>query len=262
MTKIIIICIYFHGGNICFFNFVNNRINIIPFELKLSIDCGDIKPGKKENIGYLKNMLEWYPSYIKDAIDYITDEQMTLRLYRMMEYTVTHNIFTSILYTIPIILLKDSKKVMELLAKNLDLHTLDIINTNYYIRFNSESDCRRLVLIETKIYFWWNLFYKDFKFTNDNIFFAFYLWCFLNLDKIDLPGSFNGNISFERPFVEYFKLIDNCTKLHNLFILRYGPKYLSLEELYETPDRIFDIFDGEKCKENLQFCILKSNGII
>uniref|UniRef100_A0A6C0BCP1 Uncharacterized protein n=1 Tax=viral metagenome TaxID=1070528 RepID=A0A6C0BCP1_9ZZZZ len=253
-------CIYFHGGSINFFHYQRKKLIGIPFDLKFKIDSGYISPSNPRHLDIFKNMLECYPSYVSCDYDFITNEPMTLRLYRVMELTISHNVFTSIIYCIPVVLGKNRDIIIEIITKLLKFSTLDIINTNYYLRFNSEPECRRLALIETKIYFWWHISQRDQK-IDDDVFFIFYLWCFRNIFKLDNPEGFGRIIQTDTVYSKYFSLINNCDKLHELFILRYGPKYLSKEELINDPEKIFDLFDVAKCKSNLEKCILKNNGI-
>jgi hypothetical protein len=235
---------YFTGSNYDLFLYLDRQYYKIPFNLNIKIINGIfILEGEKE-MNLLKNMNNCYPSSIYNGNDSITNEKQTLKIYRIMEICNSHNIFSGILYIVMVLTLKKKTEICDLLIKKLNICNLNIINTDYY-RNNLNENCRKLAIIETKIYFWWNLFNKDKK-VNDIQYFKFYMWVFNNLESIDNPYIIGEKIKLS--YKSYFSLINNFVHPAELFILRYGSKYLNNEELINEPTMIFTVLDLNGCK--------------
>lgn len=202
--------------------------------------------------GLIKNMIECYPSSLSGGIEYITQEPLKLRFYRGgLEFSV-HNIFTSIFYSAKTLLPKISKdEVNNALIKMLNIDNIKIINSNYFEMARNSTQHMNLLRLETKLFFWWNLFSKD-RQLPDNIFFVFYLWCFRNISRINKP-TLIGNTKRNSPvFTDYFSIIDKSNDPIDLLILRYGPLKLSLQELITRPNKIFTVFRKSECRERLK----------
>lgn len=246
---------YIDSGEIGFFNYIDRKFSKVPFNVKMNITMGNITLENNKYLEMIKNMMEYYCTYIENGKDIVTEELQTLKLYRINELFITHNVFTSITYVSSNCIPKPFINISNYIAESLKLRTLKLFNTNYYIHFYVNEDAKRLSIIETKIYFWWYYLSRDKKF-NENGFFAFYLWVFNNLNNINEPTVFGNNKKRMEPFNKYFEVIERTNRLTDLFVLRYGPKYLTDEELQNTPIKIYNYFDFNKCKTNLKSYIL------
>lgn len=242
---------FISGNEFGFFVFVDRKYMKIPFNMEMIIINGNIKPKKNIFLGMAKNMTDSYSSYSDSGIDIITEEKQELRLFRMKDYFITHNVFTSIVYTISVSIPKPFLNISKYIANVLELKSLDIFNTNYYLHFYSSDDARKLAILETKIYFWWHIFHRNKEIT-DNEYFSFYIWIFSNMKNIDSPYFPGRQSILIQPYIKYFTIIETTPKLTDLFILRYGPKYLTDLELRESPMKIFDFINFDKCKINLR----------
>lgn len=201
--------------------------------------------------GLIKNMVECYTSCVRGGIEYITQEPFTLRFFRPTTEFFSHNVFTSMYYSTKIILHKVSKQqLIDKLMKFLNINDIAVLNENYFKLANKSKEHMNLLRIETKIFFWWNLYFKDRKII-DNMYFTFYLWCFRNLANLNRPTIF-GNAKRNTPsFGEYFSIIDNCNDPIDLLMLRYGPIKLSLQDLVTRPNKIFTCFKKSECRERI-----------
>lgn len=238
-----------------FFIFVDKKYIKIPFNMEMVILNGNIKPKNSVYLGMAKNMTESYSSYSDGGIDIITGQKQELRLFRLKDYFITHNVFTSIVYTITAIIPKPFINITNHIANVIGIKSLNIFNTNYYLHFYNCDDARKLVILETKIYFWWNIFHKGNNGNGevgDNEFFSFYLWIFSNMKNINSPYFPGRQHVVIQPYLKYFKIIDETPRLTDLFILRYGPKILTEEELREEPIKLYDHINFNMCKNNLR----------
>lgn len=242
---------YIDEAEINFFVYVDKKVIKIPFNITTNITKGNITLKNNKYLEMMKNIMDSYSSYVEKGRDIVTLETQSLKLYRMMNFFITHNVFTSVVYVSSVCIPKSFINITNYIANILKLETLDLFNTNYYLHFYNNENARRISIIETKIYFWWYLFSKEQNF-NDNGFFVFYLWVFNNLNNLNEPTIFGKNNERIIPFYKYFELIEKTTRLTDLFILRYGPKYLSEEELRDKPSNIYNHFDFIKCKNNLR----------
>ena len=242
---------FISGCEFGFFVFVDKKYIKIPFNMEMTIINGNIKPKNSVYLGMAKNMTESYSSYSDGGIDIITEQKQELRLFRLKDYFLTHNVFTSIVYTIAVIIPKPFINITNHIANVIGIKSLNIFNTNYYLHFYNSDDARKLVILETKIYFWWNIFHKS-KEVGDNEFFSFYLWIFSNMKNINSPYFPGRQSVIIQPYVKYFKIIDETPRLTDLFILRYGPKFLTEEELRERPIKLYDYINFNTCKNNLR----------
>lgn len=251
-------CEFFNNGVFSSFMFLNGRVTEIPYNIRIKLEDGILSSVDISLNGICKNILDNYPSYISDSIDIVTNEEQKLNFYKMQEITMTHNVFTSILYVISILINKNQVFVTNKYKELLKIDDLSLIDTNYHIYINKNTDSKKLVLLETKIFFWWYFISKNLnKEINHSGFFAFYLWIFRNLNNIDTPTIFGNNTLHIPKHEKYFNLIDNAKNLKELFILRYGPKYLSYQELLNEPEKIFTFYDLENCASNLRNYLLK-----
>lgn len=251
-------CFYLNEGNFKFFIYTNKKTLNVPLNIEIKIVNGKIVPKNPLYINLLRNMMDSYPSSIESSIDTITGERQTLKLFRIMNISSNHNTFTSLLYVTMICLPTNEEKISNLLKNMLGINNIKLFNTNYYLYFKKNDHCGKLAIIETKIYFWW-YFYSNNRNTvvlNDG-FFSFYLWVFRNLSSLNNPiilGTKEDRLSYS--FIKYFNMIDNCDKISELFILRYGPKYLDIENLINNPEEIFSIFNSNECSNNFKREIL------
>lgn len=246
---------FISGCEFGFFVFIDRKYIKIPFNVEMNITNGNIKPKKEIYLDMAKNMADSYSSYSDGGIDIVTGQKQELRLFRLKEYFITHNVFTSIVYTIAVIVPKPFINITNHIADVIELKSLNIFNTNYYLHFYKSNDARKLVILETKIYFWWCIFHKD-KDVDNNEFFSFYLWIFNNIKNINSPYFPGRKSILIQPYIKYFKMIDETHRLTDFFILRYGPKFLTEGELRERPIRIYDHINFNTCKNNIQRYIL------
>lgn len=248
-------CYFFTKGEFYCYVFIDKIFRKLPVNVYPFIDNGNIDSIRYRD--YCKNMINNYPSCVSKSTDIITEEIVTLKFYRLMEFTTSHNVFTSILYVIAIFIPKNQYLLFDKFKNILEIDSLDILDSNYHIYINRNPQYRKLVIIETKIFFWWYFISKEKEDIKHQGYFAFYLWMFRNIENIDTPTIFGNNSKIIPGFKKYFDLIDSSTSLRNLFILRYGPKYLDNHELLTEPEKIFDFFKLEKCSENLREYLLK-----
>lgn len=211
--------------------------------------------------GLIKNMIECFTSCIRGGIEYITQEPLTLRFFRPTGDFSVHNVFTSIYYSTKIILHKvGSQQIKEKMLKFLGINSIEVINDNYFKLADKSLDHLILLRFETKIFFWWNLYFKN-REISDNIYFTFYLWCFRNLPNLDKPTIFGSNRRNAPMFGEYFSIINNCDDPIDLLILRYGPLKLTPQELLTKPNKIFTCFKKRECKERINEMFILENDI-
>ncbi len=249
-------CNFFTRGEFYCYVFIDKVFSIVPANVYPFIDNGNIDSIRFRD--YCKNLINNYPSCVTKSIDIVTEEIVTLNFYKIMELVTSHNVFTSILYAIAVFIPKNQFEVFEKFRTILDITDLSLIDSNYHIYINRNTECRKLVVLETKIFFWWYFINKDKPNIKHQGYFAFYLWIFRNIEHIDTPTIFGDKSGKNIPgFKKYFDIIDNCTSLRDLFILRYGPKYLSHHELLFEPEKIFTFFNIDKCSENLRNYLVK-----
>lgn len=252
-------CLYMNSGKVVFFNILNKKFINTPFNPNIIIDKGMISCDE-DYIDMTKNMFEYCHSYVKDTFDYITNEKIHLRFYKFSEYITSHNVFSSILFSCIYNMNSPGQQLVYLISKLLCINNFDIINTNYYLRYNSEPECRRLVVIETKIFFWFHLFFKldieNNKILNETDNYFFYIWCFRNLKEINSPLNPSNKFTIISDYSKYMKMIDECKSLSEFFIMRYGPLYLSDEDLVNNPSKILKFYNKKETKEKLKECIM------
>lgn len=239
------------GNEFGFFIFTCKKFMKIPFNVEIISINGNIKPKHSKFLNMMKNMADSYCSYSDGGVDIITEQKQELRLFRMKDYFITHNIFTSIVYTICSSVPKPFLNITNHIANMIGIKSLEIFNSNYYLHFYRSDDARKLAIIETKVYFWWNLFHRN-RAVDDNEYFSFYLWIFNNMNRLNTP-HFPGNIKRQiNSFVKYFSIIETTTRVIDLFIFRYGPKFLTDEELINDPEKLYTYINFDKCKTNLR----------
>lgn len=247
-------CFYFSGGIFKFFIYTNKKTLDIPLNIEINIINGKIIPKNPSYFNLLRNMMDSYPSSIEDSTDVITGEKQTLKLFRIMNMSSNHNVFTSLLYVTMICLPTNEDKLSILFKTMLGINNIKLFNVDYYLYYNKNDHCKKLAIIETKIYFWWYFYSNNRSKTILNSgFFSFYLWVFRNLSSLNNPTVLGTKDDrFPHSFVKYFNMIDNCKKISELFILRYGPKYLEIDTLINEPESIFKIFNPELCSNNFK----------
>lgn len=249
-TKGFATCNFFTAGEFICFIFIDRIFKILPVNVYPFIVDGNIESIRFRD--YCKNMINNYPSCVMNSKDVVTDEISTLNFYKIMELVTSHNVFTSIAYSIGVFIPKNQNEVFERFRLLLDISSLSLINSNYHLYINKNIECRNLVILETKIFFWWYFISKNRNELKHQGYFAFYLWMFRNISNIDKPSIFGNNNRTIPGFKVYFEMIDNSTSLRDLFILRYGPKHLTHHELLVNPEKIFTFYDIDRCSEKLR----------
>jgi hypothetical protein len=219
----------------------------VPFNFEYNFNMGHLNI---KHVGLVKNMFECYASSVFDGIECITEEPITMRFFKPAEKFISHNVFTSMIYSACVLLGMTKDKIYEYMMKNIGISNIDKIILNYNNRAATDPDCMKLTKLETKIFFWWNIHSRGRK-PKGQAYLLFYIWCFRNIFRINTP-TLLGNSKLNAPeFPEYFRLIDECNDEINLFILRYGPLHLSIGEIKDIPTKIFTFYRRSKCEENL-----------
>lgn len=182
------VCSDFISGNFGFFIFREFNLERVPFNVDMNVLDGILNINTRY-INLIKNMMESYSTCVDNYSNKITGEIQTLKLYKTIGKHSYHNVFTSIYFVLSVSQPIEPDKLVILFCNQLSISDLSIINCNFNSQFNKNNLVKRLVIIETKIYFWWKIFNQS---DNNNNIFSFYLWCFRNLSNLDrpiLPGS-------------------------------------------------------------------------
>lgn len=219
----------------------------VPFKFDYNFNMGHLNV---KNVGLVKNMFECYASSVFNGVECITGEPITMRFFKPTDKFLSHNVFTSMFYAACLLLNMSKDKIIEYMKNTIGINDINKIMMNYNNSATTDPECMKLAKLETKIFFWWNLQSKG-RIPKEQVYLLFYLWCFRNIFRINKPTVF-GNSKLNVPeFIEYFRLIDNCSDEINLFILRYGPLYMNIAELKKIPTKIFTFYKRSKCEENL-----------
>ena len=112
-SNIISNCVFFHSGSVEFCELIGSKLDIIPVDFKIELRHGNIISVNDEHSDELKDLIFMYSTFIVGTIDYVTSETMSLKLFRCVNYNITHNIFTSILFTLPIMLNITKQKLIS-----------------------------------------------------------------------------------------------------------------------------------------------------
>ena len=199
------------NGNFGFFVYRDFKCDIVPLNINMEIINGILIFDEKY-LDLVKYTFESYPSYI-------IDEKNTLKLYKIIGENFNHNVFTSILFVLSVAQPNELNKLSKLFSNQLGIVDISMINFNFYSKFNDSKLSRYLVILETKIYFWWRNFNQ--LGTDSNIF-KFYLWCFKNLSNINTPILPGSKIDRHICYPEIFNQIENTNTLNGQFKLRYS----------------------------------------
>lgn len=264
---------YNTGGKFMFFFYDMNVFKDVPFGITWQLQKGILKLNdfilsknlNKDEEEYkilLDNMMDSYCSYIENYIDIKTGEISSLPLYRLKSRTTTHNVYSSMFFVTAVTNPTPFESILKFIKEKLNIDDMNLIKSNYYDHFYSDKSARTLVITETKIYFWWYLLSKNFintlnikdstnknsnsgkEIKQENIhipFFIFYLWCFRNLGNLNEPFTPGNRKQLLPSFDSYFRMIESAD-LDTQFKLRYGPKYLTKEELIMKPKLILRKF--------------------
>lgn len=248
------------GGNFSFFVYDLGVFRDVPFGIKWQLTNGKlvcqlssdiVNNSNRDYNSLLNNIMNSYCSYIEGYIDLNTGEKSTLPLYSLKLRTNTHNVFTSIYYVLAATQPLSIDNITDMIKTKFNFTDINYINSNYHGYFYSNPLARKLVILETKIIFWWyflsicsNFLKNNNQKSNHMSAIIFYLWIFRNIDNINQPKIPGKEDKLLPSFDSYIKLIDNAD-LKDHYILRYSPKYLSIEQLITKPKKIFKVFQKD-----------------
>lgn len=200
----------------------------IPFVFPYTTENGNLIIPENYQ-GIVGNMDACYNTCIYGGSDFYTKEINTLYFFKHCDLFKTVNIYSSLIFTLKLTSTRDIKDLANDFMEIINISDINLIDSNYFMESYKNEEALKLLKIETKIYFWWNIITKNHKITQSMVF-VFYKWIITNINRLNKPLKFSGEGTFSE-FKRYFLLIDLQTDPINLLFLRYGPLKMTIEEL-------------------------------